>query len=100
MKNILKLLLAVIFVLFYDSAYAGYIGTLRNDIEKIIAPVSGKITSADNKYIVINKGSADNIRPGAVISRLFQFSEITEHINTTEKSYILKKLYAMQSWKK
>ena len=68
MKNILKLLLAVIFVLFYDFAYAGYIGTLRSDIEKIVAPVSGKITNANKKYIVIDKGSADNIRPGAVIS--------------------------------
>ncbi len=68
MKNILKLLLTVIFVLFYNSAYAGYIGTLKNDIEKIITPVSGKITSAGNKYIVIDKGSADNIRQGTVIS--------------------------------
>lgn len=68
MKRIALLLAAMIIILPYGYAYAGYVDNLRADVDRILKPISGKVTSVSKKYILIDKGSSDGIKPGAVVS--------------------------------
>ena len=68
MKRIALLLAAMIIILPYGYAHAGYVDNLRADIDRILKPISGKVTSVGKKYILIDKGSSDGIKPGAVVS--------------------------------